>query len=162
MFKHIGQAVVGVDLPESVPDPVVSGEVGAGLRGGNNIIRGQGIFGVGQADIDDLGPAFLEDRHGLRDAPRYLRVQPLSKIFLGQADFHPLHAAGKTRRVVGHRDIQGGGVAPVMAGNGRKQQGRVLYVFRDGADLIQRRGVGHEPVPAHPAVGRLEPHDAAV
>ena len=42
-----------------------------------------------------------------------------------------------------------------------KQQGRIGHVAAEGADLIQRRAVGHQAVAAHPAVGGLKPHHAA-
>ena len=48
-----------------------------------------------------------------------------------------------------------------MAGNGLEQEGRVPHLLGEGADLVQGRGVGHQPVAGDPAIGGLESHHPA-
>ena len=58
---------------------------------------------------------------------------------------------------IGDRDVQGGGVARVMAGDHRVQQGGVSHCPRAGPALIQRRCARHQAVPGDGAVGGFNP-----
>ena len=46
---HVGDVLAG--LPEAVLHAVIAGEIGRGLRRGDNVIGRQGIFGVRQRDV---------------------------------------------------------------------------------------------------------------
>ena len=46
--------------PEAVFDAVVPGQVRGGLRGGDDVVRGDGVFGVREGDVDPFRAGVLE------------------------------------------------------------------------------------------------------
>ena len=65
------------------------------------------------------------------------------------------------RRVVGHGLVDAGGVGRIVAGDHLQQKCGVGQVVGERADLVERAGEGDQAVATDPAVGRLEPDDAA-
>ena len=63
-------------------------------------------------------------------------------------------------QLVGDRHRRRGRVALVAPGHRVEQRGGVAGVAGERPDLVERRGEGHDPVAADPAVGRLHPDDA--
>jgi len=51
MFVHV-EEVAALGGAEAVFDAVVPGQVGTGLRRGDDVINRQTVFGVGQGDLD--------------------------------------------------------------------------------------------------------------
>ena len=72
-----------------------------------------------------------------------------------------LQSAVSAGGVVGHRRVERGRVARVVAGDDVHHQRGVGDGARQRADLVERGGEGDQAVAADPAVGRLEADDAA-
>src|SRR6185369_389133 len=76
-------------------DAVVTGQVGAGLGGGDQVVGGHGVVGVGQANVYKVGAQAAVDLDGLIHGGLYVRIKSGDKVFLGQADAEPLDSAGQ-------------------------------------------------------------------
>ena len=67
-------------------DAVEAREIGAGLGGGDDVVGGDGVAGVGERDGDDDGALGFELIEGGVDSGADFGVQALFKIFGGNAD----------------------------------------------------------------------------
>jgi len=61
--------------------------------------------------------------------------------------------------IVRHRQVERGGVVRVVPGHGAQQE-RASARTSSRADLVERRGVGRQPVSRNAAVGRFQSHAA--
>ena len=60
-----------------------------------------------------------------------------------------------------HGQVHGSRVGRVVSGEDLQEQSHVFGRLRQGADLVETAGEGHQPIAAHAAVGGLQPGDAA-
>ena len=162
--RGAGPVPSGRRRARSVPHPVVAGEVGAGLGGGDQVVRRDGVRGVRQMRVDDLGAGFpdraqrrIERRTHLRVEARLARLEQLSR----HADAQPSGVAARGVRKGGGRRAGRRRVERVRPGDDRQHRGRVSDGEREGADLIERRPEGKQAVAGDAPVGRLEADDAA-
>ena len=158
---HIALALVGI----TVLDAIVARQVGGAFGGGDDVVAGQGVFRSGQGYLPDFGAQIgqLADGGGYGGAHAgvHTGVRAISEIFRRHPNAPSGNIPGKGAAVVGYDIGQGGGIAGVAAGDGLQYQGAVGGVPGQRPNLIQRRGVGHQPVAADPPVGGLEAGDAA-
>ncbi len=146
---------------EAVVDPVVACQVAARFGGGDQVIGGHGILGVGQGDVPDRGTHVFVDLQGGTDGLLHFGVEPGAEKFLRQADGQGLDRLVQGPGVGWNRQIDAGAVARVMAGDCFQKEGGVKNVMCEGADLIQRAAVGDQAEARHAAIGWLEADDAA-
>ena len=162
---HLAEVLPAVGAAGSVPDAVVTGEVGRRLGHGDDVVGADAVFRVRrhlQRHVDQPGPVRLHGRCRLLDGGANLRVQSGGEVLPDQADLQTFDPSLQPCRVVGHRLLDRGGVARVVAGDRPQQQGGIADVPGDAADLIERGGVGDQSVAGDAAVGRLDPDDPAV
>ena len=145
-------------------DAVVAGEVGRRLGRRDDVVRGEAVVGVREADLLDRRAGRLERGDGLADARLDARLHARQEVLLRQPE--PLaraatrpprrpRPAGRTRSS-GTSTGARGGVALVAAGDRVQQRRGVASVARERPDLVEAARERHDPVPADPAVGRLE------
>ena len=89
------------------------------------------------------------------------RIEARIEEFLQHPDLQSLERLLERGAVVGHRQLDAGGIALIEAGHRTQQQRRILGAARDQAALIQARGEGDHAVARHAAIGGLEPGHAA-
>ena len=165
--------VVGEDValaePRAVADAVVAGEVGRRLGRRDDVVGREAVVRVRQADVLDRRARPPRARRPPRGrAPRPpAPCRPRSTRAAGRGACHGARPRPRRRRpaarssVGRHRLGRRGRVAVVATGDGVQQRRRVPDVARERPDLVERAGEGDDPVAADPAVGRLEPDDAA-
>ena len=66
VLRYISDERLRVGRAEGVAHAIVSRQVGAGFRGGDDVIAGDGVIGGGQADLADFAAQAL----GTRPRPR--------------------------------------------------------------------------------------------
>ena len=108
-----------------------------------------------------FAPASSTTRIASADGRLDLRVDPGDEVLLRDPHGPALDPLAEELPVVGDLLRDRGRFPRVVAGDDVHQDGAVLHVLREGADLVQRRGEGDQAVAGDPAVGRLHPDDAA-
>ena len=88
------QQVLGPLGAQPVADPVVAGEVGGGLRGGEHVVGRQRVGGVREVDLADAGPELLGALQGGVEALQDARFDALA----GEL---PRHAQGDAVEALG-------------------------------------------------------------
>ena len=154
--------VGGVGGAVAVADAVEAGEVGGGFGRGDDVVGGDGVFGVGQGNFHQLGTLGGEGLDGFFDLGADAGVDAVAEIFLRDAEFEAFHAVVERGEVVGHRDVEAGGVRGIEAGDGLQDERGVFDRLRERADLVERRGEGDEAVAGNAAVGGFQADDAAM
>ena len=66
------------------------------------------------------------------------------------------------RQIIRNLPGNRGGITDIVAGYDLQQEGTVGHGLAERADLVQGRGIGHQTVAGHPAVGRLQADDPAM
>src|SRR5262249_30675706 len=131
---------------EAVAHAVVAGEVGRGLGGGDQVIRGNGVFSMRQGDVDDLaagGAQLFDSRfHG---GPNFF-VEAFAEVLLGNTNLQAAHRLLDFLLVVGDRNIGGGGVERVASGNVAQNNSGILHRPGQRPDMVERRGKGNQAV----------------
>ncbi len=157
----------------AVADAVEAGQVGGGFGGGEQVIDGQGVFGVGQADRLDDGAVAFEQADGFPDALLDFGLDAVGgavtsasakamEVFVGHADAQAAQgglgvgaasAGGVTAACVaaapgqvGDGQVEGGGVERVGAGHGGKDGGDVGHAGAHHADHVQGGAKGDQAV----------------
>ena len=155
--------------PRPVADAVVAGQVRGRLGRGDDVVRGEAVVGVRQADLlDDRARRPRARRPPRGCAPRRRAPCPATKYSLGRPRRLPRSEAAassslwaRVSSVVGDGFGRRGRVALVASGDRVQQGRRVADVAGERPDLVERAREGHDPVAADPAVGRLHPDDPA-
>ena len=83
----------------AVAQAVEAGQVGGGLAHGNDVVGGQSIAGMGQAD---LLPGCSQDLQGVNAIPDrlfHLFVHSLAEVLLGNADLQAADAVFQARQI---------------------------------------------------------------
>ena len=140
---------------------VVPREVARRLARGDEVVGGHAVFCVRQFDVVDGGSRRLEHGVGFVHALAHLRVETLRVVFRHAADLQPRERLLEQFAVARHLGGERRRVARVVAGDRLEHEGAVGGRAGHRADLVEARRKRHEPAPADPAVGRLEPRDAA-
>src|SRR5690606_10919770 len=109
---------------------VVAGQVGRGLSRGDDVIGRQGVFGVRQADLDDLGAAGLEPFHALVPEGLDLGGHAVDDVFLRHANAQTTYALAERLRPVRRLDVEAGRVLHVERTHRAQQNGGVLDRLR--------------------------------
>ena len=78
----------------------------------------------------------------------------------GNADPQALDAAFQQLLIIGHGDIDAGGILGIDAGHGLQHDGGVPDRLGHGPGLIQRRGKGDDAETRAAAISRLQPDPA--
>ena len=78
----------------AVAHAVVAGEVGRRFGRRDDVVGRQPVVGMGQVDIDDLGPGGLQRRHGLADARLHARLHALDEVLPRQPQPHAAQPGG--------------------------------------------------------------------
>ena len=147
----------------AVVDAVVAGEVAGGFGGGDDVVGGDAVLGVGQGNIDERGALLLVPlRRRLLHGGFDFRLHAFhAKYSLGRPMRRPLSGVFSSRQIIGHGLGPAGGIPRVVAGDHLQEQCGVLDRQGHGADLIERGGERDQAVAADEAVGGLEADDAA-
>ena len=96
---------VGPGRAKGVAHTVVARQVGAGFGGGDDVVAGDGVIGVRQADLAQLAAQLPQPLDSLLHLRTHLGVQAGTEVLLGHADLHSLHRLLQLRRVVRHRHV---------------------------------------------------------
>ena len=105
---HVLQVRAVRQIAQAIPHPVITGEVGRGFGRGDDVIRGQRILGVRQADLDDLGPGVLQPGDPVVPAFGDIGIKAIDAVFLGNADLLALHIGVQARFPIGNRHVEAG------------------------------------------------------
>ena len=135
---------------------IVPSQIGACLGCTDDVIRGNGILGMGEGNLLDGGTAFFQMFHRLPNSPLNISVHSLHEILLGDAQLHSLHIVYQRLSVVGNRHIHGGRIVNIMAADTIHQNGTIGHIFCYGSDLIQGRGKGHKAETGNPSIRRFK------
>ena len=156
------QQIAALSGAEAVLHAVVAGEVGARLRRGDDVVDGQTVLACGEARPRCTSPP-PPRRPGSprRTAASTSGSIPAIKYSFGMPDCPSLDPLAQELPVIGDLLRHRGRFPRVVAGDDVHQDGAVLHILREGADLVQRRGKGDQAEAGDPAVGRLHPDDAA-
>ncbi len=142
----------------AVADAVVAGEVGRGLCGRDDVVGRQRVAGMWQRHLPELrAEPLVRLRRRFHRGPD-LGVHAVDEVLARHADAHSGHARLEICVVVGRVELRGGGVARVVPGDDLQQRRHVAHRPGHGPDLVERAGVGEDPVTGHAAVGGLQPH----
>ena len=158
---HVDQSL-GRLAPVAETDPVVAGKVRTRLGGGDQVVGGNRIVEGRQRYLHELGAEPFVCRNCLVHRLLHVRVEPGDEALFRKPDLHPFDIVHQGLRVVGNRQVDAGGIAGVIAGHGAQHDGAVGHVAGNRPHLVERGGIGDHPVAGDPAIGRLEPHAAAV
>ena len=112
-----------------------------------------------QRDIDQFGTQVNQKIQRGADGGFDADLDPLTgKILAGHTHPHALQpgAGLHLAQVVGHWNVQAGGVQWIVAGHAAQQNGGIFDAPGQGADLIQGRTVGDQPIAADTSIGRFE------
>ena len=134
-------------------DSVIAGQVGGGLRWGNHVIGGDASLELGAAHLHQFTAEALQLLGCRLHRCLHLGIKTLSKCFL--EDSHPQapNRLLKAGQIVGHRHIQAGGIAGVMAGNYLQHRRRIGHRAAEGAHLVEGTGKGHQAPATNAAIG---------
>ena len=116
---------------------------------------------VRQRDVLDGGAQAFQRPRRRQDGGPHLGIQALEEVILGQAQAEATNLALHGTTIVGDRHVGGGGVGRIAPGQHLKQEGRVGHRAGHGAHVVQRPRQRDDPGAAHPAVGGLQPDEAA-
>ena len=122
---------------KTIAHAVVTGQVGACLGRGDDIVGGQGVLGVGHGDFHHFRPQGPEGVYGLIDGLFHGRIRAGHEILLRQADAQSLDVIDEGLGIVNSLGTNRCGVFGIMTGNGVQHQGAVGHIAGDGPDLIQ-------------------------
>ena len=78
--------VLVLPLTQPVAQAVEAGQIGGGLAHGNDIVGGESITGMGQADLLPLRAQVLQDADCIPDRLFHVFVHSLAEILLWNAD----------------------------------------------------------------------------
>jgi len=76
-----------------------------------------------------------------------LRLHATHQVLGGNADPHAAHVPSEGGHIIGDGQIGRSGVEGIVAGDGVQHKRGVTHIARQGADLVQRRGKGHQAIP---------------
>src|SRR5882724_13201618 len=146
---------------EAVADAVIAGEIRRGFGGGDDVVGGDGVIGVGHADVDEFAAEGFEKGDAGFDFGADAGVHAFGEVVFGNADAETFDGLRDFGCVV--RDLRrgGSGVARVAAGNCLEDGGDIANVGGEGADAVERRGEGDEAVAGDAAVAAHHGGDAA-
>ncbi len=147
--------------PPAEAHAVVARQVGRGLGGGDEVVGGDAVPGVGQGDLHQRGAQPLVGGQRLAHPRLHLRLQPRAEPLPGHADAQAAGPALQRRQVVAGRPRRAGLVVGVGAGDGGEQRRHVPGGAAQRAELVERGGEGDDAVAGDPAVGGLQPHHPA-
>ena len=148
-------------------DAVVAREVGRGLGGGDEVIGRHGVLDRWERALFDRGPESFEFDSRRADGRGDLVVDAGAVELPGQPDPQAIEVVtgfaggsggGRRRRFAGAERRRVGGVGALDRPQPEAQIGGIA---REGADTIERAGIGNQPVPTDPTIGRLDARDAA-
>ena len=122
----------------SVTDPVKSGEIRGGLRGGDDVVDGDRVLRVRQGDLDGLGAEVPELGDGRINGRTDSGLHSVDEVFLGNTDPQSLQVASDLTGEILVGKFQGSGVVRILPGHGVEEEGAVLDRGGEGADLIER------------------------
>src|SRR5262245_54208732 len=154
VLVHVDDVLAG--FTQAVAHAVIAREVGGSLRRGHNVVGRQRVFGVRQRDLDELGAGRLQPGRALAPELFNFGRHAVEAILPGNADLHAIDGLADRRLVVGHSDIDRGGVLRVMPGHRAHQDRGVAVGTRDRPRLIERRGKGNDAPARAAAIGRLD------
>ena len=141
---------------------VVARQVGHGLGRGDDVVNGQGVFGVGQRYLAvDGGSKLLQLGDGGVDRVTHAVLHAIDKIFFWYAKLDPLQVGNQRFSIVRHRTIHRCGVLCVISGDGVQHQRGVGDVLCHRPDLVEGAAEGDQAESGHEPVCRLEADDAA-
>ena len=147
--------------PQSEAHAVELGQVGRALAGQDQVVGRQRVDEVRAGHLDDLRAEQVEQADRLGESLLDARRVTLAAQFLDHADLQAADVAGAGGGDhVGHRCVDGGRVARVVAGDHLVQQGRVQHRTRTRPGLVEAGGQRHQAVAGGAAVGRLHPDRA--
>jgi len=75
---------------EAVADAVIAGEIRRGFGGGDDVVGGDGVIGVGHADVDEFAAERFEERDAGFDFGADAGVHAFGEVVLGMPMRRPL------------------------------------------------------------------------
>ena len=147
--------------PVTIVSSVVASQIARRLAGSDEVVGGDAGIGVRHVDVDDRRPGCPEGGKRLLDGMGHLRVETGPEVRRHPADPHPFQRPLEIAAVGRDGEVERGGVAGIVAGDRFEHQRAVGGGTGHRADLIEARREGHQPPPAHPAIGRLQAGDPA-
>jgi len=143
-------------------DPVVAGQVGAGLGRGDDVIGRYPITGMGQGNLHHLGTRLAQGRNAVPYRRLDLGVKSFLKVLAGNPHPQPFDPGGQGGRVIPHRPIHRGGIAAVIATDGLQEDGAIADILAHRPQLVEGRGVGNQTIAGDPPIGGFQTDDPAV
>lgn len=153
---------VGAFTAMAEPDAVITTQVGAGFRRGDEVIGGQSILRVRHGYFDQFSAHGDQFVNGATDRRFDGRFHAGHEIFAGQADLQAFDARAQVFRIVGNRRVDRGRIAAVMAADRPEHQCAVPDIFRKRSDLVERGRIGNQAVARNPSVGRFQADYSAI
>src|SRR5882724_9076933 len=146
---------------EAVADAVIAGEIRRGFGGGDDVVGGNGVVGVGHANVDEFAAQGFENGDAGFDFGADAGVHAFGEVVFGNADAETFDGLRDFGCVV--RDLRrgGSGVASVAAGNCLEDGGDIVNIGGEGTDTIERRREGNEAVAGDAAVAAHHGGNAA-
>ena len=154
--------VSGIGGAVAVADAVEAGQVRRRFRRGDDVVGGDGVLGVGEGNLDNFSTLGGEGLDGSLDISADAGIDPVAEVFFGDAELEAIYAIVKGGEVVGHRDIEAGGIRRIKSGDGLENARGIFDGLRERADLVERGSEGYEAIAGNSAVAGLEADDATV
>ena len=104
---HVGEPGLA-SLANPVSHPVVTRKVRAGFGCRNQVVGGNGMLGMGQADFVDSAAQPFIDLDALFEAGFHFRIQSRNEVLAGNADAHVLQRLVDVAQKRFHRYVGGG------------------------------------------------------
>ena len=146
---------------KAVADSVVSRQIGARLCCGDDVVGGDGVGGMGQLDVDQLGASGAKNFERAVETAADRRVDALFEHSSRHSELEPADVSRQRADVIGDRLLRCRRIARIRTGEHREHQRRVICGSGQRADLIERRRKRDQAVPGYTPVGRLQAGDAA-
>src|SRR5262249_40869660 len=102
----------------SVTDAIETGQVRGGFRGGDHVIRRDGVLGVRERDRDDPASRRFQSLDGCLPGGSYFRIETLSKIFLRDPQPQSARRYFQLLFIVLNGEIGRGRVQRIVPGDG--------------------------------------------
>ena len=147
--------------PTAVVNAVVTGQVAAGLRRGNQVVAGDREPGMRQLDLLDIRPETAVDVQCPFDRLADFRVETVAEVVGADPDSQSVDRFFELLAVGGDGLVDRGPVTAVVSGEDLQQHRGSSNIASERSDLVERTGVGHQPITADPSVGRFQADHSA-
>ena len=155
---------VGLRGAVAVFDAVKPGQVGAGLRRGDDIVGRDHIVHHTQLEKFDNRAVSAQEVNRVHHGFFHIRIKVFCEIqiFLWNADADAVKIAFQGIQEIFRLSLHGGGILGVIAHDHIQKNRAVRRISCHRSDLIQRGGIGNQAITGNGSVGRFDARNAAV